>query len=181
MFLQNHPGVYGPRSKLYISFFSSDTPVTLKSQRAVITLTPHTPFTTPHLVSHPFTPLPSLHPVNPTTTTRSEFFMLCLFSVNTLRPRQDGCLFPDDILKLIFLNQNVWISIRISLTFVPKGPINNIPALVQIMAWRRSGDKPLSETMMISLLTHICVTRPQWVKHLIHPIASIPPLCTPPP
>ena len=29
--------------------------------------------------------------------------------------------------------------------FVPKGPINNIPALVQIMAWRRPGDKPLSE------------------------------------
>ena len=40
----------------------------------------------------------------------------------------------------------------------------NIPALVQIMAWRRPGDKPLSEPMMVSLLTHICVTRPQWVK-----------------
>ena len=33
----------------------------------------------------------------------------------------------------------------ISLKFVPKGPINNIPALVQIMALRRSGDMPLSE------------------------------------
>ena len=42
--------------------------------------------------------------------------------------------------------------------------INNNPALVQIMAWRRPGDKPLSEPMMVSLLTHICVTRPQWVK-----------------
>ena len=52
----------------------------------------------------------------------------------------------------------------ISLKFVPKGPINNNPALVQIMAWRRSGDKPLSEPMMVSLLTHICVTRPQWVN-----------------
>ena len=30
-----------------------------------------------------------------------------------------------------------------------------------MMAWRRSGDKPLSETMMVGLLTHICVTRPQ--------------------
>ena len=48
--------------------------------------------------------------------------------------------------------------------FVPKGPINNILALVQKMAWRRPGDKPLSEPMMISLLTHICVIRPQWVK-----------------
>ena len=47
---------------------------------------------------------------------------------------------------------------------LPKGPINNIPALVQIMAWRRPGDKPISEPVMVSLLTHICVTRPQWVK-----------------
>ena len=39
-----------------------------------------------------------------------------------------------------------------------------MPALVQIMAWRRPGDKPLSEPMMVSLPTHICVTRPQWVK-----------------
>ena len=58
------------------------------------------------------------------------------------------------------------ISIKISLKLIPKGPINNIPALVQIMAWRRPGDKPLSEPMLVSLLTHICVTRPQWVKSL---------------
>ena len=42
--------------------------------------------------------------------------------------------------------------------------INNIPTLVQIMAWRRPGNKPLSEPMMVILLTHICVTRPQWVN-----------------
>ena len=48
--------------------------------------------------------------------------------------------------------------------FVPKGPINNIPALVQIMAWSRPGDKPLTEPMMVILTTHICVTRPQWVN-----------------
>ena len=63
-----------------------------------------------------------------------------------------------------FLNKNVKISIKISLKFVPKGPINNIPALVQIMTWHRPGDKPLSEPMMVNLLTHICVTRPQWVN-----------------
>ena len=50
--------------------------------------------------------------------------------------------------KWIFLNKNVWILINISLKFVPKGPINNISALIQIMAWRRTGDKPLSEPMM---------------------------------
>ena len=50
--------------------------------------------------------------------------------VNTLSPRQDGRLFPDDIFKCIFLNENVLMSIKISLKFVPKDQINNIPALV---------------------------------------------------
>ena len=51
-------------------------------------------------------------------------------SLNTLRPRQNGRHFPDDIFKCIFLNENVLISIKISLKFVPKGQINNIRALV---------------------------------------------------
>ena len=85
-------------------------------------------------------------------------------SFNTLRPRQNGRSFADDTFKRTFLNENVRISIKISLKFVPRGPINNNPSLVQIIAWRRSGDKPLFEPMMVSLLTHICITRPQWVK-----------------
>ena len=89
---------------------------------------------------------------------------------NTLRPRQNGRHFADDIFKYIFFNENVWIPIQISLKFVPKGPINNIPALVQTMAWRRPGDKPLSEPMMARLPTYICVTRPQWVKTPTHPL-----------
>ena len=88
--------------------------------------------------------------------------------VNTLRLRQNRRHFADDIFKWIFLNENVQISIRASLKFVPRGPINNIPALVQIMAWRRPGDKPLSEPMMISLLRLLCVTRPQWVNVLLY-------------
>ena len=84
--------------------------------------------------------------------------------INTLRPRQNRRYFADDIFKCIFLNENVWISINISLKFVPKGLINHIPALVQIMAWRRPGNKPLSEPMMVGLTKHICVTGPQWVK-----------------
>ena len=84
--------------------------------------------------------------------------------VNTLRPRRNEQHFADDIFKRISFNENVWISIKISLKFVPKGPINNIPALVQIMAWCRSGNKPLSEPMMVCLPTHICVTRPQWLN-----------------
>ena len=84
------------------------------------------------------------------------------FTQISLRPRQNVGRFADDTFKRIFLNENVRISIKIS--FVPMFRINNIPPLVQIMAWRRLGDKPLSEPMMVSLLTHICVTRPQWVK-----------------
>ena len=82
---------------------------------------------------------------------------------NPLGPRQNGRDFADDTLNRILLNENVRILTKISLKFAPKGPINNIPALVQIMAWRRPGDKPLSEPMMVSLLTHMGVTRPQWV------------------
>ena len=58
---------------------------------------------------------------------------------NTLRPRQNGHHLPDDILKWIFWNENVWISIKISLKFVPRSSINNILALAQIMAWCRPG------------------------------------------
>ena len=90
-----------------------------------------------------------------------------LLFINTLRPRQNGCHFADDIFNRIFVNEDVTISIKFSLKFVPKGPINNIPALVQIMAWRRPGDKPSSEPVMVSLLMHICVTQPQWVNYLI--------------
>ena len=87
-----------------------------------------------------------------------------LVLLNTLRPRQNGCHFADDTFKRIFMNENVKISISTSLKFVPKGLINKIPALVQIMAWRRPGYKPLSKPMMVRLPTHICVAPPQWVK-----------------
>ena len=90
--------------------------------------------------------------------------------INTLRPRQNGRHFADDIFKCILLNENVWIAINISHNIIPKVSINNIPALVQKMAWHRPGDKPLSEPMMVRLPTHICVTWPRWVKTLLHHI-----------
>ena len=78
-----------------------------------------------------------------------------LWAFNTLRPRQNGRLF-----HTTFSNAFSWMkmkefSIKISQKFVPKDQINNIPSLVQIMAWRRPGDKSLSEAMLVSLLTHI--------------------------
>ena len=79
---------------------------------------------------------------------------------NRLRVKQNGHHFADDILKCIFLNENIWIWIKISLKFVPNGPIINIPALAHIMAWRRPGQ------WWPRLPTHICVARPQRVKTL---------------
>ena len=58
---------------------------------------------------------------------------------NTSRRRQNDRHFLDDIFKRIFFNENVCILLKISLKFVPKGPVNNIPALVQKMVWRRPG------------------------------------------
>ena len=59
--------------------------------------------------------------------------------------------------------------------------MNNIQALVQIMAWCRPGDKPLSEPMMVSLLTHVCVTRSQWLEqwwpNSLTPICVTRPQC----
>ena len=74
---------------------------------------------------------------------------------NTLRPRQNGRHFPDNIFKYIFVNENVLNAIKISLKFVPKGPIDTIPALLQIMDWRCPGDKPLSKPTMVSFPAHI--------------------------
>ena len=71
---------------------------------------------------------------------------------NRLKPRQNGHHFPDDIFKCILMNENVWISLSCVLKF----PIDNIPG----------ADKQLSEPMMVGLLTHICVIRPQWFNRL---------------
>ena len=64
--------------------------------------------------------------------------------------------FAEDIFKCIFLNENVLIEIEISLKFVPKGSIHDIPAVVQILAWRRPDSEQLSEPVMVRLLTHLC-------------------------
>ena len=58
---------------------------------------------------------------------------------NILTTRQNGHRFADDIYKCIFLNGNSWISIKLTLKLVPRGPINIVPVLVQIMAWRQPG------------------------------------------
>ena len=59
-----------------------------------------------------------------------------------------AAILADDIFKFVFLNENGRILIQISLKFVSRSPIDNKPALVQVMAWRQIGDKPLPEPMM---------------------------------
>ena len=59
-----------------------------------------------------------------------------------------AAILADDIFKCIFVNDNDRIPIQISLKFVPMSPIDNKPALVQVMAWRRIDDNPLPEPMM---------------------------------
>ena len=83
---------------------------------------------------------------------------------------QNGCHFTDDIFKCIFMNEiflfiHIYMYIFIALKFVPKGPIDNKSSLVQVMAWRRTGDEPLPEPMLPSSLTHICGTRGRCGKH----------------
>ena len=85
-------------------------------------------------------------------------------SSNTLMSRQNGPHFADAILKCISLNENAWISLNISLAFVPKVRVNNTSALVQIIAWGRLCDKPLSEPMLVSLLMHA----PPYLTELTH-------------
>ena len=90
---------------------------------------------------------------------------------NTLRPRQNDRHFADHIFNTFSSMEMFVLRFKMSLNFVPRGLINNIAALVQITAWRRPGDKPLSEPMMVRLPTHICVTRPQW--HVLYPTVQV--------
>ena len=93
------------------------------------------------------------------------FYMMCLWLQDIILThwgRDKMAAFSQTYFKRIFANENIRISTKNSLKFVPKGLINNTPALVLIIAWRWPGNKPLSEPMLVRSLTHICVTRPQW-------------------
>ena len=84
--------------------------------------------------------------------------------LDNLTNGQNGRHFADDIFRRIFLNEKFSILIRILLKFVHKGPIDNKWALIQVMAWRRTGDKPLSEPMPTHFTdAYICGTRGRWV------------------
>ena len=87
--------------------------------------------------------------------------------LHTMRPRQNGRHFPDYLFKCIFLNDRLWISIKIPLKLVSKGPVNNIPGFGS-----DNGLVPTRRQAIIwtnDILTQICVTRPKGVN-----LAQIP-------
>ena len=67
---------------------------------------------------------------------------------NPSPPDKVAAILADNNFKCIFLNENDRIPIWISLKFVPRSSVDNKPVLVQVMAWHRIGDKPLSEPML---------------------------------
>ena len=70
---------------------------------------------------------------------------MCIVPINQCPPEQNGCHLADDVFKSISMNEKFCILIQISLKFVPKGPIDNKSALLRVMAWCWTGDKPLPE------------------------------------
>ena len=79
-----------------------------------------------------------------------------------------AAILADDTFKRIFLNENVRISIQISLKFVPKSPIYNKSELFLVMAGRRTGDKPLPEAMMTQFTDAYLRYKGRWVKEVCH-------------
>ena len=59
-----------------------------------------------------------------------------------------AAILADNIFNCMFLNKSDKIPIQISLRYVPRSPIDNMPALVQVMAWRRTSAKPLPGLLM---------------------------------
>ena len=57
-------------------------------------------------------------------------------------------IFADDIFNCIYAMKMKKVPIQVSLKYVPRSPIDNEAALIQVMARRRIGDKPLSEPML---------------------------------
>ena len=96
----------------------------------------------------------------------SFFFVFCVkfhcgLLLNTLRSRQKGCHFPDNILKCIFLNENMRHS-----TSMSYGPIDKKSSLVHVMAWLWTEPTPshyLNQWWLISLI-HVCAIKP-WFDH----------------
>ena len=88
-----------------------------------------------------------------------------ILHLNHLPLNTMAAILADDIFKWIFMNEKFCILISISLKFVPKGPIENKSALVQVMVWRRIGDKPLPEPKLTQITdAYMRHYRGRWVN-----------------
>ena len=76
--------------------------------------------------------------------------------IHILRSRQNCRHFTDGIFKCIFLNKMYEYRLRFHCSLSPKFELRIFQRWFR-MAWRQPGDKPLSEPMVVGLLTHICV------------------------
>ena len=98
--------------------------------------------------------------------------MLITYScVNSSLPGQNSRHFVNDNFRRIFVNEMFWILIEISVNLVRKGSIDNDHALVYIMAWRRKGDKPISESVVTRNID--AYMRHQGEMNLNTPVASM--------
>ena len=75
-----------------------------------------------------------------------------------------AAILADDKFKCIFVNENDKIPIRMSLKFASRSPIDNTPALVQVMAWRRTGGKTLPEPILTQLTDAYMRHWGRWIK-----------------
>ena len=87
---------------------------------------------------------------------KTRDFVLTHFPVNKM-----AAFFADGIFACIFMNEKFCISFRISLKFVPRGPIDNKSALVKVMAWSLTGDM---NQYLPSSLMHIYGTSESWIE-----------------
>ena len=83
--------------------------------------------------------------------------------LKTMRPRQDCRHFQDAIFKSFFVKENIWISIQILLKCVPGVKLTIFQHWFRKWLGAEQVARHYFNRCLYALLSHICVTRPQWV------------------
>ena len=85
---------------------------------------------------------------NGISSAANTYMWISVDLVNPSPPGKNGRHFDRWPFQMKFFNENGRIPIQISLKFGPKSPLDTKPGMIQVMAWCRTGDKPLPESMM---------------------------------
>ena len=80
-----------------------------------------------------------------------DVFLWYWWFLNKLRPRQNDWHFAEDIFRIIFRGENIWIAITIWRKFIPKRSIDNTSGLVKVRPQRRIGGKLLRDTVQLRI------------------------------